>query len=182
MRTYALRCPICQHRFEHQAAAKDRDAIACPNCACTRVETDYQAQTLCVRVKAGTGPTADDRAKHRRLTQEAKEQWSPRTSLAHYFPTRDISRARRELGNECGSMIADDGTVRYRTLKDERRFGRAMEKLQARGIEKDNAKNAKARERVKRGEPAFGHDGRTIGIKHRVASIPAKVRARAKLT
>lgn len=177
MRTYALRCPACEHRFEQAATAKDRDTIACPACDCTPVATDYQAQTLCVRVKVG-GPSRSEIAASDRYTRESLAMHNPRTSLTHYFG-KNAKQAREAIGGPAASCINDDGTVTYRSLADERRFKSAEAAMRSRIATKDAEMAGKIRKRAEsRGVNPFGGTPGEVHRRTTMAELPAAVKAK----
>jgi hypothetical protein len=112
-----------------------------------------------VQVRAGT---TEDAA----MPDHLKMPMTQRESRVHWYPERDIGRARKEIGGQAAECIQPDGRVVYRSLADERRFKRAFA----------NAENRKAQRGVDvvvktGGDDAFS--GQTIARK-----VPKKLKKR----
>jgi putative FmdB family regulatory protein len=110
MPVYARRCTQCRHTFEDFAAIGQQDTIVCPRCQ-SATEWDVQAQRPSVRADTLIG-----------LREKSVEiRCAP----------HEVGKLRAMFGEEGGDCWQSDGSVRFRTRSDAKRFFKKHKSLKA---------------------------------------------------
>lgn len=111
MPVYARRCTKCRHTFEDYAAIGKQHTIVCKRCK-SATEWDVQGQRVSVKADTLVG--------------------SREKSVEIRCAPHEVGKLRRMFGEEgAGDSWQGDGSVRFRTRSDAKRFFRKHASLKA---------------------------------------------------